>query len=202
MYSKKILFILPLSLISTLMFSCTKEQERRAYDKYGGPDAYIKTNGKTSHLNEPKNITFYTDISTGDKYRKIVDYAIKEVNRFSRIEYKLSYKSDLENCNFIITKEYIAGAFARFGITNMRMNSNAEILSSKIYFNVNQYDIRTEAQNKKTMIHEIGHSLGLNDIYADELKGYSVMVKGNYDLENYTKFDITNIIWYYGGVYK
>lgn len=136
-FSKKLLFILPLSLISTLMFSCTKEQEQRAYEKFGGPDAYIQTNGETNHLKKPKNITFYTDVSTGDKYRKIIDHAIKEVNRFSKIEYKLSYKSNLNNCNYIISKEYIEGSSARFGVTYSWTNSKAEILSAKIYFNVN-----------------------------------------------------------------
>ena len=69
-----------------------------------------------------------------------------------------------------------------------------------VYYNKNSYK-RTLLEGGELLFCVRG-TTGIMSFAADELKGYSVMVQGNYDLENYTKFDITNVIWYYGGLYK
>jgi predicted Zn-dependent protease len=56
---------------------------------------------------------------------------------------------------------------------------------------------------KHAALHEIGHTLGLADIKASEMQGYTVMYyaldKNNLViLADYSKFDKYNIEWKYG----
>jgi hypothetical protein len=71
------------------------------------------------------------------------------------------------------------------------------------YINTSQIFLKEEAMEELTLdekyeviIHELGHTFGLNDIYDDQMSGYSIMygyANNGSDLDDLTYFDITNI---------
>ncbi|MDI6453568.1 hypothetical protein [Peloplasma aerotolerans] len=81
------------------------------------------------------------------------------------------------------------------------LNDNSKIVGSTVYFDDMIMIDFFQVQKNYIAIHELGHTLGLKDLFDDDDVSYqnkSVMYgKGEYSINVLYKFDIANILWHY-----
>jgi len=177
------------------MSACTNNQMQYVMDTYGYENAYIPDG--TSYLTLSEETAYYYAGSVSGDYNTAALWSIAKADASS---------SQLD----IGTTTNSSSAFRFYAYTdndgNNAINSygflNHKIVGS--YINYNDYYMGSFSvdQMKDIAIHEMGHTLGLDDIDASDVLNYTVMWF-QYDTSfttftDYADFDLENIHWQYG----
>lgn len=175
---------------------CSTKDKEKFWEKYGKDKAYNASNGVIRHAT--KNVSYYIDPSVTGNYRTAVEHALKEANKLTNAV-NISISTNPKS-KFVI-KVANAGKNDWCGLNEHSFYaSSGEIISSTITFNTYYANSYTQNMLKELVLHEIGHTFGLADLYANEIKEYSVMyyqADSVYVYTTYQEFDQANIDWYY-----
>ncbi len=181
--------------ITGFLSSCTNSQMQYVMDNYGYENAYIPVGDSYLTL---KNCSayYYTGNISGD-YLTSAQWSIVKANSSSSNLNIGTSSVDTSNFRF-----YMYNTNDGYPAQNSYAYSNYQIYAS--FINYNQYYMTSYSldQKKHVAIHEMGHTLGLDDINADDVLNYTVMWHqygtGFKTFTDYQDFDLENIHWQYG----
>jgi hypothetical protein len=179
-----------------LVFSgCTAKEEADFVEKYGHSNAYCKHNGKEVTLLN-NSADYYVGNVTGD-YKMIAEYSCSKANALPNINITAKGNS---SSNFSFAT--VNGVTATKAVNKVWI-SQGELFKSTITYYTVSMDKLTLDGKKHVAIHEMGHTLGLDDLKTPDLRPYSVMYyaygkRSKYTFSDYQAFDKENIAWKYG----
>lgn len=217
---KKFLVII---LFCMLLVSCTDEEKQYIVDNYGGKNAYIEYQSYIRTLDNPLDVV-YSYKSSISTINASIEYACNEVSNYDGIVFSCVQSTSLNGpfkidvidtrptycpnprtCN--TQMPYLTDASGNPFATNLLNSPSIEnygISSSTITVGLDDSTMSfPEEVWRYIFMHEMGHTLGLDDLDYIEAKGNSIMYyKLSADdlgelLNTFTEFDSYNINWHY-----
>ncbi|MCK9600561.1 MAG: hypothetical protein M0R06_16060 [Sphaerochaeta sp.] len=217
---KKALFFLWMIVFLLCSTGCTQEEKEFIFENYGMENAFRNKNGHMVTLQNPSGTIYYGQ--TNDvKYREAAVFACDELSTVNGIFIQVvfdsqdpapfKYRATLApaGCNPLLcpthsinmsvpnSSYYVAKFQPSWGGAY-----GAQYVGATITMNRSYTDYYQQAALNHVALHEFAHTFGLDDLYDNEAKGYTIMY-GVFDpystpiLSELSEFDRANLGWAY-----
>lgn len=191
-----------LCLTSFMLVGCglTEEEIEEYMQMYGYEKAFITlgtdSNGNTIYFHAPSSVSYYIDSTVTGNYLTAVNYGIPLANELT--DAVTIDKNGDSNSPFLIKVEN-QGANGQAASNSRAYNAETGERTGGV-ITLNSYYMQSYSldQLRSVVLHELGHTFGLIDLYDDILADYSVMYYIAGSFTEYQEYDKRNIAWYYG----
>jgi hypothetical protein len=174
---------------------------------YGGQKAFIfdEEYGVYLYLELDDELHYIIDDSVSDAYVALFDKAIAYYNAlgFITITYERGNTELLEDAEFyyaVFELEFFEDDFAdAMAFNEIAWDEDGNIFYSVIYLSTEILDLYEEEVLIALLVHEIGHTFGLKDIYDYDFEDDSIMFYIDSELTpaTFTEFDLFNLQFKY-----
>jgi len=185
--------------VSALILSSCESQETKFIKAYGHEKAYITTDSGKLFKLESGYVTYYY-MGYTEGYNELAQYACKKASEASSV-IDIRFK-EVDKNDAVYRFKAISDPQGDFYAQNsIATDANGTIYGSIITFNYSLMNGLSLKGKYHVVVHEMGHTLGLNDRKESATEANTIMYftyTGKYTFEDYTKFDKENITWHYG----
>lgn len=201
------------------MSRCTKENKQFIFVNYGKGNAFISTSfGPANNVNA-SNVVCYSGYVDGP-YHNAADITAKVFSEIEGMNVEVKYESLFQNNNYVLKIGDIGacdnpllcgtevlnlidsqGSFAE---NHLKFIKNTRYIEgSTIYYNYQKIYLMNQSELIYISLHELGHTLGLEDIIDSRAKNHTVMYKSFgvgsavSPVTSLYEFDKANVEWMY-----
>lgn len=193
----KIIAVFIILVFTSVLASCTKEQEEYVWENEGKSKAFLQTTSGIDLTLNNRSASYYINGLTGD-YKTAAQWAVTKANTTSS---QLTINTTTSSTSDFLFATY-SSSDGKNGLNTINYSTATGYISrSTIQLNTYYLSTYTLDGKKHIAVHEMGHTLGLRDINTDVLSGHTIMwysYSGSTTFDNYQRFDLENIKWKYG----